>query len=75
VQSGELDDVRVQRGIRFDYLVYKVLTQKGADGWDSISLEWEPWHEERPTMRARVVHAFDPNTITDSPAHDDNDKT
>jgi hypothetical protein len=32
-------------------------------------------------MRARVVtpdkaiHAFDPNTITDSPARDDNDKT
>jgi hypothetical protein len=69
------------KAIHTHYLVYKVLTQKGANGWDSISLEWEPWHEERPTMRARVVtpdkaiYAFDPNTITDSPARDDNDKT
>lgn len=68
------------KAIHTHYLVYKVLTQKGANGWDSISLEWEPWHEERPTMRARVltsdnaIHAFDPNTITDSPARDDNDK-
>jgi len=69
------------KAIRTHYLVYKVLTQKGSEGWDDISLGWEPWHEERPTMRARVItpdnviHALDPKTITDSPARDDNDKT
>ncbi|HXM96890.1 MAG TPA: DUF3857 domain-containing protein [Candidatus Dormibacteraeota bacterium] len=63
------------------YLVYKVLTQKGSEGWDGIAVGWEPWHEERPTVRARVItpdnviHALDPKTITDSPTHDDNDKT
>ena len=63
------------------YLVYKVLTQKGVEGWDAISLGWEPWHEERPAVRARVittdsaVHPLDPKTITEAPARDENDKT
>jgi hypothetical protein len=58
------------KAIRTHYLVYKVLTQKGSEGWDDISLGWEPWHEERPTVRARVItpdsviHALDPKTVT-----------
>jgi hypothetical protein len=69
------------KAIRTHYLVYKVLTQKGSEGWDDISLGWEPWHEERPTVRARVItpdnviHALDSKTVTDSPARDDNNKT
>jgi Flp pilus assembly protein TadD len=69
------------KALHTHYLVYKVLTQKGAEGWDGISVAWQPWHEERPTMRARVVtpdnaiHGLDPNTITDAPARDDDDKT
>jgi len=56
------------------YYLYKVLTQKGAEEWAVISLSWEPWREERPTLRARVitadqaVHPLDANTITDAPA-------
>ena len=56
------------------HFVYKVLTQKGAEGWDSLSVGWEPWHEARPVIRARViasdltVHTLDPNTITEEPA-------
>jgi transglutaminase-like putative cysteine protease/tetratricopeptide (TPR) repeat protein len=66
---------------RTHYLVYKVLTQKGVDGWDAISVGWEPWHEERPTLRVRVVtpenaiHPLDPKTITDAPARDEDEKT
>jgi predicted Zn-dependent protease len=62
------------RVVRSRYVVYKVLTQEGAEGWDDIALSWEPWHEERPTLRARVitsdgaVHLLDVNTITDAPA-------
>lgn len=69
------------KATRSHYIVYKVLTQKGAEGWDATSLSWEPWHEERPTMRARVItpdnviHALDLKTITDAPARDDDDKT
>lgn len=58
------------------YLLYRVLTQKGAEQWASVAYSWEPWHEERPTLRARVitpgnvVHPLDPATINDAPAHE-----
>ncbi len=58
------------------YVVYKVLTQKGAEGWDSISVGWEPWHQLRPEIRVRVItsdyveHALDPRNINETPAHD-----
>lgn len=61
------------------YLLYKVLTQKGAQQWAVLSSSWEPWHDERPTLRARVitpdyvVHPLDPATITDAPARDTDD--
>lgn len=62
-----------------DYIVYKVLTADGANGWDNISRFWEPWHEQQPSIRARVitpdgaVHMLDASTITNSPAKDDED--
>jgi tetratricopeptide (TPR) repeat protein/transglutaminase-like putative cysteine protease len=55
-------------------IIYKVLTQKGAEDWDSLSVGWEPWHEARPVIRARViapdftVHTLDPNSVTEAPA-------
>ncbi len=63
------------------YLLYKVLTQNGAEGWDEVSHSWEPWDEEKPIIRARVItpdnaiHPLDPKTITDSPAKDESEKT
>lgn len=63
------------------YVVYKILTQKGADAWDSTAIPWEPWHQERPTIKVRViapdasVHMLDPNQITEGPAHDGDYKT
>ena len=67
------------RAIHSRYFLYKILTQKGAEGWGDIASRWEPWHEERPMMRARVittdgaVHNLDPKTITDSPAKESAD--
>jgi transglutaminase-like putative cysteine protease/tetratricopeptide (TPR) repeat protein len=61
------------------YFLYKILTQKGAEGWGDIALRWEPWHEQRPTLRARVitadsaVHDLDAKTTTDSPAKENAD--
>ena len=55
------------------YVVYKVLTQQGAENWDSIAVGWEPWHEARPTIRARViapdfsVSMLDPQSISEAP--------
>src|SRR5271167_3706887 len=68
------------KAVRTSYLVYKILTQRGAEGWDNISIDWEPWHEDRPTLRARVitpdgkVHMLDPKTVTDAPASDNEEK-
>ncbi len=67
------------RAVRSRYFLYKVLTQKGAEGWGDISSSWEPWHEEHPTLRARVitpdsaVHVLDEKTITDAPAKENAD--
>ncbi|HWG20834.1 MAG TPA: DUF3857 domain-containing protein [Terracidiphilus sp.] len=58
------------------YTVYKVLTEKGAEAWDSISVAWEPWHEARPDIRVRVItpdfaeHQLDPKNINETPAHE-----
>ena len=63
------------------YLLYKILTQAGAEGWDSTGMLWEPWHDERPILRARVitkeyeVHALESKAITDSPARTENHET
>ncbi len=62
--------------VHTEYTIYKVLTQKGVEDWDSISLNWAPWREERPILRARVItpdlvaHELDQKTITDSPAEE-----
>jgi tetratricopeptide (TPR) repeat protein/transglutaminase-like putative cysteine protease len=62
------------RCVYTSYTVFKVLTQKGVEGWDRISVGWQPWNGERPIIRARVitpdyaVHGLDPKTITDAPA-------
>lgn len=65
------------RSVYTEYTVYKVLTQKGAEGWDSTSVQWEPWHQQRPTVRVRVItpdyvaHELDLKTLTDAPVEDE----
>ena len=56
------------RSVHTTYTVFKVLTQKGAEGWADVSMGWEPWHEKRPVLRARVItpdftlHDLDPRS-------------
>ena len=62
------------RLVHVGHSIYKVLTQKGAEEWDSLSVGWQPWLEARPMISARViapdftVHTLDPKTITEAPA-------
>jgi transglutaminase-like putative cysteine protease/tetratricopeptide (TPR) repeat protein len=64
------------KAVRTRYLLYKVLTERGVEGWGGISVTWEPWREERPSVKARVitgdnaVHILDPKTINDAPAEE-----
>jgi tetratricopeptide (TPR) repeat protein len=59
------------------HLVYEVVTQAGVENRASVATTWEPWHQERPTIRARVItpdgaiHALDPKTIEEAAARDD----
>jgi tetratricopeptide (TPR) repeat protein/transglutaminase-like putative cysteine protease len=63
------------------HYIYKVLTAKGAEGWDNLSVGWDPWHEVRPVIRARVIepdfseHELDPKAITEEPARGGDYKT
>lgn len=69
------------RSEHVEYVIYKVLTQKGVEGWDSVSVDWEPWHEARPSIKARViapdlsVHLLDAKQITEAPAREGEYKT
>ena len=62
------------RLVHVGHFIYKIQTQKGAEGWDSLTVGWEPWREARPIIRARViapdftVHQLDTKTITEAPA-------
>jgi len=33
------------------------LNQAGADRWNALTMQWSPWRDEKPTMRARVIAA------------------
>ncbi len=52
--------------------VYRVVTPAGAENWSDVEYQWEPWHQERPQVRARVitsdgsVHTLDPKTLSDA---------
>jgi tetratricopeptide (TPR) repeat protein len=54
--------------------VLRIVTGEGVEEWSSIEQEYQPWHESKPEMRARVigadgaVHWLDGKTIADSPA-------
>jgi tetratricopeptide (TPR) repeat protein len=54
-------------------LVAVIRTQKGADGWDTLSTRYVVSRQDRPAMRARVIDAngkvveADPKQSTDQP--------
>ncbi|HEX9943112.1 MAG TPA: DUF3857 domain-containing protein [Thermoanaerobaculia bacterium] len=53
-------------------LVYRILTSGAHESWSTVEEDWEPWHQARPEVRARVVtpdgveHPLDPATITEN---------
>src|SRR6185369_950086 len=58
--------------------LFKILSSAAVREWDSTGARWEPWHESRPDLRARVisadgsVHELDPKTIAEVPVSEDN---
>lgn len=56
------------------HVIYKILASSAVQSWGALQDRWEPWHEQRPSFRARVVtvdgaaHELDPKTVIDGPA-------
>lgn len=54
--------------------VYRVLKEDAVEDWSSLEQEYQPWHENKPVLKARVitedgvVHWLDAKTIADSPS-------
>lgn len=54
-------------------LVYRIDSEWAVDGWGQVLADWEPWYQERPEVRARVITAdgaerwLDPETIVEEP--------
>lgn len=53
-------------------LIYKILDKTADESWATVEQTWEPWHQERPQIRARVVtpdgasHLLDRATVTEN---------
>lgn len=54
--------------------VYRIVKEDAVDDWSSVEQEYQPWHENKPEIRARVitedgvVHWLDVKTMADSPS-------
>jgi hypothetical protein len=63
------DQHRVTRSQR---LIYRVDSPDGVENWAASSASWQPWHQARPTIRARVIttdgreHQIDQKLLTES---------
>jgi transglutaminase-like putative cysteine protease/tetratricopeptide (TPR) repeat protein len=57
-------------------LVYRVDSPDGVENWAASTAHWQPWHQARPVIRARVVtrdgreHQIDQNLLTESGTRD-----
>jgi hypothetical protein len=57
---------------RTSHMIYRVDSPNGVEGWASSSAEWQPWHQAKPDIRARVIsvdggeHLIDPKLLTDA---------
>ena len=55
-------------------LVYRILNANAHESWSTVEEGWEPWHQARPEIRARVItpdgaeHPLDPATVSESSA-------
>jgi tetratricopeptide (TPR) repeat protein len=65
------------REVEVRHRIYRIENEEGVKNWAEVSGTWEPWHQSRPEIRARVVaadgtlHQLDPKTLNDVPVHED----
>ena len=57
-------------------LVYRVDSPDGVENWAASTAHWQPWHQARPLIRARVIttdgreHQIDQGLLTESGTRD-----
>ena len=61
---------------RTNRMIYRVDSPDGVERWAASSAHWQPWHQARPTIRARVVtrdgreHGLDQKLLQDAGTRD-----
>ena len=53
-------------------MIYRIDSPDGVERWASSTARWQPWHQAKPTIRARVItldgqeHQIDQKLLTDA---------
>ena len=61
--------------------IYRIESEEGVKGWSEVSGLWQPWHQSKPEIQARVitkdgaVHQLDQGTLTDVAVHENSPDT
>ena len=69
------------RTVQTHHLVYRIEDKEGVEEWNQTSVEWDPWYQEQPKIKARVIGAdgkvseLDAKTLTDVPAKNESEDT
>lgn len=56
------------------HFVHRILNEDGMEYLDSVEATWEPWHQSRPLLRARVIgvdgseHSIEESELLERPA-------
>ena len=64
------------RSTHSSYRIFHIRTEEDKDDWSTVGATWAPWHQDKPTLRARVItpdgrqHLLDPATINEGPARE-----
>ena len=69
------------RTVQTHQMLYRIEDKEGVEEWNQTSVEWDPWYQERPSIKARVIGAdgkvseLDAKTLTDVPAKNEEEDT
>lgn len=72
---------REGKSVETYHTIYRVENEEGVRGWAETSAQWDPWHQLKPEIRARVIttegaeHTLDLKTLNDVPAHESSPDT
>jgi Flp pilus assembly protein TadD/transglutaminase-like putative cysteine protease len=72
---------REGKSVETYHTIYRIENEEGVSGWAEASAQWDPWHQSKPEIRARVIttegaeHILDLKTLNDVPAHENSPDT